>query len=197
MDEHAAVAAPAEFKVAFALHLGADLLHRLEPSRQRRAGDLRSVMFAVSASGQLGNKCLKLFGGHSCLPLSSSTAFSHNIAWRVRLRWCDDVAERAARRAIRASASDRIAACAQDRYGMTLPDTRYECRSPRSADLTRRRSGGAGLRPRDGHQRLASAARKLQSPGAGDLEGQAPAVGGMRARRNSGVCEARESTVLS
>ena len=61
----------------------------------------------------------------------------------------------------RASASDRIAACAQDRYGMTLPDTRYECRSPRSADLTRRRSGGAGLRPRDGHQRLA--ARKLQS----------------------------------
>jgi len=65
MDGHVAVAAPAEFKVAFALHLGADLPHRLEPSRRRRAGDLRGVMFVVSASGQLGNKCLKLFGGHS------------------------------------------------------------------------------------------------------------------------------------
>src|SRR6516162_11335909 len=60
MDGHAAVAAPAEFKVAFAFHLSADLPHRLEPSRRRRAGDLRGVMFVVSASGQLGNKCLKL-----------------------------------------------------------------------------------------------------------------------------------------
>jgi len=56
---------PAEFKVAFALHLGADLPHRLEPSRRRRAGHLRGVMFVVSASGQLGYECLKLFAGHS------------------------------------------------------------------------------------------------------------------------------------
>ena len=69
------------------------------------------------------------------------------------------------------------------------------CRSPGST-LTRRRSGGAGLRPRDGHQRLVGAARKLQSPGVGDLEGQAPAVDGMRARRNSGGCEARESFLV-
>ena len=78
---------------------------------------------------------------------------------------------------------------------MLLPDMQYECRSPRSAGLTRWRSG-AGLRRRDGYQRLARAARKLQSPGVGDLEGQAPAVGGMRARRNSGVCEARESFLV-
>jgi len=50
-------------------------------------------------------------GSLLAFPLSSSTAFSHNIAWRDRLRWCDDVAECAARYAItRASASDRIAA---------------------------------------------------------------------------------------
>src|SRR5215467_13897499 len=56
---------PAEFKVAFALHLGADLPHRLEPSRRQRAGHLCGVMFVASASGQLGNECLKLFAGHS------------------------------------------------------------------------------------------------------------------------------------
>jgi hypothetical protein len=107
MDGHAAVAAPAEFKVAFALHLGADLPHRLEPSRRRRAGHLRGVMFVVSASGQLGNNCLKLFGVITLAFLMSSwAAFNHNIAWQDRLRWCDNFSECAARHAItRASAA--------------------------------------------------------------------------------------------
>jgi len=57
-----AVAALTEFKVAFALRCGRSAPRwRLEPSRRRRAGHL----FVVSASGQLGNKCLKLFWGHS------------------------------------------------------------------------------------------------------------------------------------
>ena len=46
----------------FAGELGFEMMAgvRLEPSRRRRAGDLRGVMFVVSASGQLGNECLKL-----------------------------------------------------------------------------------------------------------------------------------------
>src|SRR5215472_2742370 len=109
MDGHAAVAAPAEFKVAFALHLGADLPHRLEPARRRRAGHLRGVMFVVSASGQRVTPSL---------PSSSSAAFSHNIAWRDRLRWRVDVAECGARHAItRASVSDRIAALSRPPLG--------------------------------------------------------------------------------